>query len=378
MIYVFWICTFVFLYAYLIYPIIVHRIAKKQVINKCNNKVAFDDLPEITVVMGVYNGEFEIIGRLNNIFESNYPKEKIHVIVVSDGSTDGTVEAVNMYPEVNVLLIESEKNVGKAGALNLAYPNIKTDLVAFCDIRQSFCENALIELVQSFDEDSVGAVTGNLIIRNDDDNAESDPGLYWKYEKWIRDNEGKIRSLVGVTGAIYMARTKLLPLSLPDDTILDDMFVPLSIVKAGYNVKMANEAYAFDVSSATIKEEFHRKVRTLAGNFQLMRILPWVNSLRNPLVIQWLSHKIARLMVPYALIGIMISSIFLEGVIYDLAFIAQVIFYTYGAVSYSVMKENIKPPLGSVIVNFITLNYAALLAGWKFYFGSASSLWKKH
>lgn len=379
MTYIFWVCTFVFLYAYFIYPIIIHSMAKKEKnINKDKNILSSEQLPEITVVLGVYNGENEITARLNNIFESNYPTDKINVIVVSDGSTDGTVEVVNRYLETNVTLIESKNNLGKAGALNLAYPHIKTDLVAFCDIRQTFCKNALLELVSSFTEDSIGAVTGNLIIRNDDDNVESDPGLYWKYEKWIRDNEGNVRSLVGVTGAIYMARTKLLPLALPKNTILDDMYIPLNIVKAGFHVKMANEAYAYDVSSATIKEEFHRKVRTLAGNFQLMKLLPWVNSIRNPIVLQWFSHKVARLMVPYALIGLIVSSALLDGLVYDLAFIAQGLFYSYAAVSYIVMQLNYSLPLSGLATNFVTLNYAAFLAGWKFYFGSANSLWKKH
>lgn len=373
----FWICAFVFAYAYFIYPLIISFSASKKV---AENKpvIEVEDLPEVTVVMCVHNGEGQISSRLDNILDSNYPEDKLKVIVVSDGSTDNTIEEINAYGIDNITIIKSESNVGKASALNLAYPYIKSDFVAFCDVRQTFCEEAIYELVSSFTDESVGAVTGNLIIRNDEDNLESDPGLYWKYEKWIRDNEGKVRSLVGVTGAIYMARTKLLPVALPEHTILDDMYVPLNIVKAGYHVKMSNEAFAYDVSSATIKEEFHRKVRTLAGNFQLMKILPWVNSIRNPLLIQWFSHKIARLMVPYALIGIALSSLLLEGLFYQLALIGQAGLYSYALLSYLAIKADKKLPLGGVLVNFITLNYAAFLAGWKFYFLSAKDLWKKH
>lgn len=379
MISIFWTCALVVLYAYVLYPVAIFLFAKnKKSENGVASKIPFEKLPDVTVVMAVYNGEENITARLNNIFEANYPIGKINVIVVSDGSTDNTVDVVAAYPSDNVKVIQSENNIGKSGALNLAYDYIETDFVAFCDIRQTFCENALMELASSFTEESIGAVTGNLIIKNDDDNAESDPGLYWKYEKWIRDNEGSVRSLIGVTGAIYMARTKLLPLVLPSDAILDDMYVPLNIVKAGFHVKMANEAYAYDVSSATLKEEFHRKVRTLAGNFQLMKLLPWVNSFRNPLLIQWLSHKLARLMVPYALIGLLLTSSLLTGIFFDLAYAAQFAFYFYAIVSFTLMKLGKTLPLGNIIVSFLTLNYAALLAGWKYYFGLTNTLWKKH
>lgn len=378
----FWISTFVFAYAYFIYPLIIHRLAKRKVSLSNDIKVESEEHP-VSVVLCVYNGESSIKARLNNLFASKYPSNKINLIVVSDGSTDNTSNIVKDYQEQEkfghqVTFVDLPKNAGKASALNSAYPFIKTDYVAFCDIRQTFCENALREMMNEFTEPSVGAVTGNLIIRNDEDNLESDPGLYWKYEKWIRDNEGKVRSLVGVTGAIYMARTELLPQILPSDAILDDMFVPLNIVKAGYNVKMANKAYAYDISSATIKEEFDRKVRTLAGNFQLMNLLPFVNSFRNPLLIQWWSHKVARLLVPYSLVGIAASSLMLEGLFYELVTYGQIVFYGYSALAYLAIKADRKLPLGNVLVNFITLNYAAFLAGWRYYTSSAQELWKKH
>lgn len=368
---------FVITYSYIIYPLVVARIAKGKTQNILEDN---GDLPEITVVMSVFNGANVIEKRLSNIINSNYPADKLFVHVVSDGSTDRTdivlERLTHKYP--NLTYKHHPDNHGKAYSVSNALRHINTPLIAFCDVRQVFDKDALKNMVLHFADDSVGAVTGNLII-GDPKGAQSDPGLYWKYEKWIRDNEGKCKSLLGVTGAIYVARRKALPIFVPNNTILDDMYIPMHMIKEGYNIQMASNAFAYDVPSSTVSEEFKRKVRTLAGNFQLVKLHPWMLfPSENPVFFQWISHKISRLLVPYALIGILVSASLGEGYLFDIAFVGQWVVYLYAMVAYLAMTREKSIKFGSVLVSFITLNFAALLAGWKFATKPPQALWEKH
>ncbi|MEW6997255.1 glycosyltransferase [Colwelliaceae bacterium BS250] len=374
---IFYLSILIILYTYIGYPLLIALIAK---IKTLQNVESVDcDLPEITMVLCIYNSRSLLVSRLDNILNSDYPLEKLTLIIVSDGSTDHPEEVINLYHNLlNIKFIEYVQNQGKSYALNIAMQNVDTDLVAFADVRQSFNKQALTALQAQFSNKKIGAVSGNLHIIGDDENNESEPGLYWLYEKWIRRNESAAFSLVGVTGAIYMARKSLIP-SLPNDSLLDDMYIPLTIIKNGYNVKFIGHAIAYDKSSPSVKEEFTRKVRTLAGNFQLMHQLPWLmNPFKNPVFFQFISHKVMRLVVPYALICLLFTSMFSPHFEGTIIFFIQVLFYSYSLLSLALIKKNIHLPLSAICVSFCSLNYAALLAAWKYYFTPTQNLWRKH
>ena len=217
-----------------------------------------------------------------------------------------------------------------------------------------------------------------MIEQNQNDGASQDPGLYWKYEKAIRYAEGKIASVVGVTGAIYMIRTHLFQ-PLQAHTILDDVFTPMCIVKAGKRVIMANKAIAYDSSSHSVQEEFRRKVRTLAGNYQLMAILPWLNNpFQNPLFWQWFSHKVCRLVVPFALILLFISCLILPALFFDVLLLLQIAFYTGAYYGYKKLTQGKNAGLFNVPATFTILNIAAFIALFKHIFSTPEKLWKKH
>ena len=377
MIYLLIVCVGFILFSYVIYPLIAARLAKGKVQIILDND---SPLPPLTVIMAVHNGEATIEERIKNIFDSNYPADKLFMHVVSDGSTDNTelllARLKDKYPQLTYK--HYKDNNGKAYAISNALRLISTPFIAFCDVRQVFDRNALKNMLLHFSNDSIGAVTGNLIIKSDDA-AQSDPGLYWKYEKWIRDNEGRHKSLLGVTGAIYVARREALPLIVPNNTILDDMYIPMHMIKEGFIIQMANNAFAYDTPSSTVKEEFSRKVRTLAGNFQLMKFHPWMNiPSENPVFFQWICHKLSRLLVPYAMIGILISSSLGKGIVFDIAFIGQWFIYLYTTLAYLAINRNKNIKFGSVLLSFCSLNFAALLAGWKFATKPPQSLWQKH
>jgi len=329
-------------------------------------------LPEITVVLCIYNSEKLIQSRIENIFSLDYPTEKINIIVVADGCTDQSCAAVENCGFDKVKLVSYADNKGKSYALSKALAHVTTELTLFADVRQRFALDTLKQMLPYFNDSDVGAVTGNLQIEK----SGGDPGLYWRYEKAIRKCESEYLSLVGVTGAIYMARTKLLP-DFPADIVLDDMYGPLSIIKKKYRVVYCEAAHAFDNGSHTLKEEFERKVRTLAGNYQLFKLLPWtLIPFKNPVFFEFMSHKICRLLVPYFMISTFISSIFISNWFGHFIFYSQL--FLYGLTLFLYFFSYKKKGKTSFILSFVMLNLAALKAGIVYWTRSTNNLWKNH
>jgi poly-beta-1,6-N-acetyl-D-glucosamine synthase len=198
----------------------------------------------------------------------------------------------------------------------------------FADARQTFARSALRALVANFSDPGVGAVSGELILLDEQGREAADGvGLYWRYEKWLRAMESGIHSMMGATGAIYAIRRDLYR-PLPENTILDDVMTPMSIVIRGWRAVFDPSARAFDRVASAAAVEYTRKVRTLAGNYQLLALmpallLPW----RNPVAFQFVSHKAGRLLVPYCLAALLLSNLFLWHGVYPLFLAAQAGFY---------------------------------------------------
>lgn len=362
---------FILFYTFIGYPLFLSLIKKSDMTSLASS----DELPIITVVLCIYNSRSLLEQRINNIFESEYPESKLKILVVSDGSTDKPEEIIAKIDDARIKLLHYNKNQGKSYALSYAKDYINTPYVAFSDIRQTFDPLALKYLASTITQKSVGAVSGNLKIIAE--NGKEESGLYWKYEKAIRMKESDLHSLLGVTGAIYMAKTNLLP-CVPKDSLLDDMYIPLSMVKRGYKIKFCEQAIAYDTESGSVEEEFTRKVRTLAGNYQLIQHLPWLLSpIKNPLFFQFFSHKVARLIMPFALLSLFISSVFIPE--QKLPLILQILFYSYSLFSYSFKQIGSKLPFSSTCISFCSLNLAALVATWKYFtVKDMTNLWKKH
>jgi len=299
------------------------------------------ELPGVTVILAARNEAERLPGRIANLLASDYPRDRMQIIVASDGSTDDTVDVLARYRQRITLLQLPPR--GKAAALNAAVWQARHPILVFADARQRFARDAIRRLVAGFTDSRVGAVSGELVIdcEHSADAAERSTigdgvGAYWKYEKWLRHREGVVDSTIGVTGAIYAMRRWLWQ-PLPTDAILDDLLGPMRIVQRGYRVVFQPAARAFDHAASDAGTELRRKVRTLAGNFQLLRYEPhFLVPGRNPVWLQFVSHKLGRLLVPYALIAVLVSNAFLlsSGIFYALTFAAQVAFYglaAYGA-----------------------------------------------
>ena len=329
---VFWFSVFVIVYIYLGYPLLLWLWARvtRRVTGKADLKSS-RNWPSISVVIAARNEAAQLPARLENILQVNYPGQR-EIIVVSDGSTDGTAEVLSEL-KADVRFVEVPAG-GKPLALNAAVEVATGEILVFADARQLFSETALVEIVANFADAQVGGVTGELVLDCEEpDGAASTIGdgmsLYWKYEKWLRRNESAVWSTLGATGAIYALRRSLWQ-PLPADTLLDDVLAPMRVVLSGHRVVFDDRARAYDRTSADAPTEARRKIRTLAGNYQILAqepklLIPFVN----PVWLQYMSHKVGRLLVPWALVFAFVTSVALAPShwFFTLVLSAQAAFY---------------------------------------------------
>lgn len=325
------------------------------------------DLPAISIVIAARNEGARIVARIENLLDADYPSAR-QIIVVSDGSTDDTLAALARFRSaVDVIALERG---GKAVALNAGVSCARHPLLVFADARQTFARDALIELARPFADPRIGAVSGALML-DDDTRATvgSAVGLYWRLEKQIRQLESDVGSTMGVTGAVYAMRRSLWS-PLPPATILDDVLAPMRCVLAGSRIVFNGRALAFDRLSANADDEARRKRRTLAGNYQILwlepRLLsPW----SNPAWPQYVSHKLGRLLVPYAALAIIVASLSLAptSAFYATAVVLESLFVLlalYGAwVNASANASRARRLLARpavVAFTFVRMNYEAV------------------
>ena len=371
---IFWLSIALVAYAYVGYPVLTRVLAGR--FGSVPRLV--DITPAVTVVIAAHNEAARIAGRIENILNQDYPIENLHILVVSDGSEDGTELAANIGP--NTRTIALTQNRGKAVALNAALEAVSTEFVVFADVRQRFAPQTLRRLLAAFADPAVGAVSGELEIVETmtDQSRPANIGLYWRMEKSLRENESLLAWLHGVSGAVYALRKELFR-PIRAGTILDDMWVPLHTVFAGRRVWMARDAIAYDTVSAQGGEEFRRKLRTLAGNWQLMARLPRViNPLRNPVFFAWFSHKFLRLIVPWALIAAWFASALAPDEIYRCAWLLQSGAYLVAILALLFPRAVCRVPLLPAAGTFLMLNAAALLALPAWLLLDPGRLWKKH
>jgi biofilm PGA synthesis N-glycosyltransferase PgaC len=319
--------------------------------------------PPVSVVMVVRNEEGVLAEKLRNLMELDYPAERLQIVVISDGSTDGTEAILREHarnPQMQVML--NQLAGGKALGLNDGLKLAQGEIVVFTDARQKIERDAVRRLVENFADIEVGAASGELML-GDPANGEigRGMGLYWRIEKRVRELEALTGSVVGATGALYAVRRDLV-VEVPAETILDDVFIPMNVARQGFRVLFDERARAWDSPDLGAEREFRRKVRTLTGNYQLLQLAPWLLRGENPLRFEFVSHKLIRLAVPFALVATLISAAFLPGLFYRVAFWAQLGFYGLSLLGWTGWRLGPVSRIVEVAYTFATLNLAALMA----------------
>ncbi len=369
---IFWLSVAGIVYAYAGYPIAIWILARLRPRHWKAESIG----PGVSVVLAVHNGAAMLPGKIQHLLDLDYPNLK-EIIIVSDGSTDGTAKLLARQSASRLKAIILEEHGGKAVALNAGVSRATAEVILFVDIRPEIAPGAIRKLVSNFADPKVGCVAGELILRHDSHDATSEAvgGIYWRYEQWIRKCEADFDSPVGVYGGFYAIRRELF-VPLPAGLILDDMFQPLSIIRQGYRSVLDSEAFVFDTWPKKAKGEFNRKVRTLAGNFQLFQIAPWTLSPQNRLVFQLVSHKVMRLIVPYLLVLLLALSLVLSpgSWLYAAFALIQILGWivaTTGLLVRIPVLHRVAAPASALLV----LNAAAVVGLFKFLF-TRGPLWK--
>lgn len=323
----------------------------------------------MSIVLAVRNEEKHLPAKLANLAGLRYPADRLEVIAVSDGSTDATNQILAAWEGSSRRTLFLAGHRGKATALNHAVADARGEIIVFTDARQTVAPDALKNLIADFADPSVGCVSGELMI-NENPNAPSAQGVgtYWRLEKKIRHWEGLAGSTIGATGAFYAVQKHLLS-PLPEETILDDVYIPLQVVRQGQRVVFEPTALARDDFAPSPKQEFRRKVRTLVGNYQLLQLAPWIVTRSNPVRLQFICHKLLRLLVPFALLGLLVSTIWLRKGVYEVALGAQLVFYALALLSAFRAQAGIVSRLSDISLAFIVLNTAAAIAFFYFVTG---------
>jgi len=362
-------------YTYLIYPGVVffagYALGRGYIIPK---EIA--QKPKVAVIIPAYNEASCIAKKIRNILDSSYPSGLLRVVVVSDGSDDGTAEQARLVSDARVHVIALPQRQGKVAAINAGASLANEPILVLTDAAEMFDAHAISYLAQNFADPRVGAVSGELKFIDLDTGFSRNLGLYWRYEKQIRIAESGIGSIIGVTGAIYAIRRECFR-EVPADTILDDVAIPLEVIRQGYRIRFDPRACAYERATLDVAQELLRKRRTLAGNYQLIfRYFDLLAPFKSPIAVQFLSHKVFRLLVPYALLSMLISSWFLAAPFNGIVLGGQLVFYGLAAAAFF-LGRRIHLSIFALPYTFCMLNWAAVLGSYYYFTGMQTAKWEK-
>lgn len=365
----FWFCVALVGYTYFGYPLLLYF----RTLWRIRPWHFASIFPKISIIISAHNEGARIGQKLLNIAQLHYPRTKREVIVVSDGSTDdtSTVLAQEKARVDKILMLPEHR--GKACALNQAIAAATGEVLVFTDARQMIERNAVALLVANFADPTVGCVSGELMIRPSSGRTKGF-GSYWSMEKCIRRWESSLGSCVGVTGGLYAVRRSMIG-PLPVETILDDVYVPMQVARKGGRIVFESGARAWDTLCPRVSSEFRRKVRTLTGNYQLLRLSPWIVTTRNPLRFAFISHKLARLLVPFAMAGALVSSARIRTSFFEVVLGLQVAFYLMPLLSTWRSAPRFLIGAADAVTAFLVLNSAAVVAFGNFVRGK-TPLWR--
>lgn len=382
----FWILLCVVLYAYPGYAIILFLVnGIKSLITSKSPSTSRHELPPVSLLIAAYNERDLVESKMANCSTLNYPKEKLSIIWITDGSDDGTPELLSKYPDIRILH-EAERK-GKTAAINRAMPLIETPYVVLCDANTMLNKEAIRNLIVHFQDEQTGCVAGEKrIVKKDADAATgTGEGAYWQYESWIKKLESNLFSTLGAAGELYALKTDLFEPANPD-SIIDDFVISLNIARKGYRIRYEPEAFAMESASASIKDELKRKVRIASGGFQtLFRYPSLLNIFKyGMLSFEYISHKVIRwLLVPFFLPIILLINFFIcleqfwISDFYKITLLMQLGFYLL--VGYGALRAEKSTQLKFLFLPYYlaVMNYAQIAGLLRYVRKKHSVVWEK-
>jgi biofilm PGA synthesis N-glycosyltransferase PgaC len=377
----FWFCLLLVFYTYLGYGIVLFILVKIKKIFVKNRSFDPNYQPAVTLVVPAFNEESFIMEKVKNSLELDYPKDKLRILFVTDGSNDNTYQILKEAAGVEVS--HEDRRAGKAAAENRAMTLIDTPIVVFCDANTYLNKDCIKNLVRHYDDTKVGAVSGEKrVLSNGADTASAaGEGLYWKYESALKKWDSELYTIVGAAGELISFRSELVQ-DLEEDTILDDFMQTMRICQKGYRVVYEPESYAAETASDNVTEELKRKVRIAAGGWQSMsRLWKILIPIPQPLLsFQYISHRVLRWSISaFVLPLIFILNIFLfaQGWMYEYLLYAQVVFYVTALIGWFLENRAIRVKLLFVPYYFLMMNYAVFAGFGRWLKGSQKATWER-
>ncbi|MFN8250915.1 MAG: glycosyltransferase family 2 protein [Ferruginibacter sp.] len=385
---IFWILAFIVVYTYVGYGIVLYALVKIKRLFGGKKTVAADGsyLPDVTLFIAAYNEKDYVAAKMKNSLQLDYPKDKLKIVWVTDGSDDGTPELLQQYKEATVLH-KPERN-GKIGAMNRGIQLVKTPVVIFSDANTMLGKESVKRIVALFGNPKVGCVSGEKrIVDKDSDTASgAGEGLYWKYESALKKWDAELYSVVGAAGELFAIRTALYR-EVEKDTLLDDFIISLRVAQDGYTIQYDPEAYAIESASANVKEELKRKIRISAGGIQsVVRLRSLLNIFKyGKLSFQYISHRVLRwtitplcllLLIPAGGILAVNEGLFNFG-FYATLFWLQVIFYIAALTGWFLENRETRVKLLFVPYYFFIMNLSVFLGFFRYMNRTQTVNWER-
>jgi cellulose synthase/poly-beta-1,6-N-acetylglucosamine synthase-like glycosyltransferase len=369
---IFWILFFVVFYTYIGYGILLYMIIKiRRFTGKSKLSVLDDSFePEVTLFIAAYNEKEFVEQKIRNSSELDYPREKLHMVWVTDGSNDGTPDELKKYNDITIL--HTPERNGKIGAMNRGMAFVHTPFVVFCDANTILGKESIRRIVRLFSNPRVGCVSGEkrIFAKEKDTASGAGEGLYWKYESQLKKWDAELYSVVGAAGELFAIRTELYQ-EVEKDTLLDDFIISLRVAQNGYTIQYDPDAYAIETASANVKEELKRKIRISAGGIQsVFRLRSLLNFFKyGVLSFQYISHRVLRwtlaplsllLMLPVGLVLALEDGIFTFH-FYAILFWVQLLFYLAALLGWYLENRSIRLKILFVPYYFFIMNLSVFL-----------------
>jgi cellulose synthase/poly-beta-1,6-N-acetylglucosamine synthase-like glycosyltransferase len=385
----FWIALFVVFYTYLGYGLVLYALVliKRGLANLLEDESStpeLTELPEVTIFIPAYNEKEMVDQKMRNTRNLNYPKDKLKIIWVTDGSNDGTNRLLESYDDIH--LFHKTERKGKINAMNRVMPFVETPFVVFSDANTNLSQDSIMHIIRCFKDPKVGCVSGEKRIVNNisDTAAGSGEGLYWKYESKLKKWDAELYSAVGAAGELFAIRTDLYE-EVEQDTILDDFIISLRIVQKGYVIQYNPEAYAVETSSQNITEELKRKIRISAGGIQsVIRMKRLMNIFKYGILsFQFVSHRVLRwTLTPMCLIALTPITFVLaykEGLLefgfFSSFLMFQLSMYAIAVLGWLLENKSIRVKVLFVPYYFLIMNISVILGFFRFLKGGQSVNW---
>jgi len=382
---IFWSAFLTVFYAYLGYGVVLFALVKlKKIFGKSAQSSEENSIfePEVALIIPAYNEKDEVARKVRNSLALEYPKNKLRIIFVTDGSDDGTPELLERFEGIEVM--HKPERQGKIAAINRVMPSITSPITIFTDANTMLSRQTVRKMVRHYANEIVGAVAGEKRIQTEETAKASGAGegLYWKYESLLKRWDSELNSVVGAAGELFSVRTHLYQ-HVEADAILDDFMISLRIAKSGYKVVYEPDAYAEELPSQNVREELKRKIRICAGGIQsIVRLSDLLNPLKyGMLSFQYISHRVLRwTLAPLALLAMVPLNLYLMvsvGGIYGVLFLLQMLFYLMAIPGWILEHKQMRIKLFFVPYYFFIMNLAVYLGFFRFMKGRQSVLWDK-